>query len=533
VPAAEAPHVQRAAVGLPDALRGPAGGYSPTAVATAYALHPAASRAAGLVVAIVDACHDSQVERDLAKFDAQYGRPAETSATFRRREVNGSNGCSSATTAGWRGETDLDIQAVRGICYLCHILLVQASSPSFSDLGTAVNYAARYVWTSNGKRLPVAAISNSYGTPDHNPNLPSDFATDYRHPGIAVIASNGDDGWYGWDLANVNQRTEGAPEVPAALGSVVAVGGTSLQLTSSGARSSETVWNRNGASDAIGARQGEAFGATGGGCSTVHAAPGWQSSVSNYSALDCSPGKRSATDIAALADPYTGYDVYITENALKSGWHTVGGTSLAAPLVAAMWALAGGPGGVRYPALSLYGHFQSHRSTLYDVAHGGNAFCGSAPIATCADDTYAAFRTRNPNLIVPAAVDCSFPWRGHPSTGPTQCRARAGYDGPSGVGTPNTDAAFMPLTPTAAISRPSTVAHGSAATFRSSSSSDPFPGGTIVQSRWYWGDDHVTKTSSSSATHTYAHAGTYTVSLAVTDNYGRMSSTRTTRVTVR
>ena len=54
-----------------------------------------------------------------------------------------------------------------------------------------------------------------------------------------------------------------------------------------------------------------------------------------------------------------------------------------------------------------------------------------------------------------------------------------------------------------------------------------------MQARWYWGDDHVTKTAHASASHTYAHAGTYTVSLAVTDNYGRTSSTRTTRITVR
>ena len=57
---------------------------------------------------------------------------------------------------------------------------------------------------------------------------------------------------------------------------------------------------------------------------------------------------------------------------------TVGGTSLSSPLIAAMYALAGGAGGVDYPAKTLYDRFRHTPAALFDVQAGGNSFCGDS-----------------------------------------------------------------------------------------------------------------------------------------------------------
>jgi subtilase family serine protease len=63
--------------------------------------------------------------------------------------------------------------------------------------------------------------------------------------------------------------------------------------------------------------------------------PGWTSTACGTKRLD--------NDVAAVADPYTGFDIYDIE---EGGWLTLGGTSLSSPLVSSLYALAGGGGGV-------------------------------------------------------------------------------------------------------------------------------------------------------------------------------------------
>jgi hypothetical protein len=132
----------------------------------------------------------------------------------------------------------------------------------------------------------------------------------------------------------------------------------------------------------------------------------------------------------------------------------VGGTSLASPVIAAMWALAGGAHGVAYPASTLYGHLGS--SSLYDVTSGGNGFCGGAGAAQCGNPNQLTF-----NGAALGVLDCDYPATGNtPSVGDLACDASAGYDGPTGVGTPIGFGAFMPTTPTATIRAPASVTHG-------------------------------------------------------------------------
>ena len=197
-------------------------------------------------------------------------------------------------------------------------------------------------------------------------------------------------------------------------------------------------------------------------------------------------------------------------------------------MVAALWGLSGGPGGVTYPALSLYGHFKSSPSSVYDVTIGGTGLCDTGSIVACGNAAGG-----NPNTLGAGPLDCAFPWSGHPTvTGPYQCYARRGYDGVSGVGTPRGTTMFKALNPTAVITKPSSVTHGHAATFKATKSSDPFPGGALTSYKWTWGDGHSTITTHASVSHTYAHKGKFTVKLTVTDNYQRTSPTRSVSVSV-
>jgi xanthomonalisin len=263
------------------------------------------------------------------------------------------------------------------------------------------------------------------------------------------------------------------------------------------------------------------MGATGGGCSTVVAARSFQKSVSGYSKLGCR-SQRSATDIAAIADPYTGFDIISTDNYGQGvpGWITVGGTSLASPVVAAMWALVGGGKNIDYPALTLYGHFKSAPAT-YDVQTGGNGACDTASVTAC-----TSFYGESPNDAWGVNVDCAFSPNDTVNTG--QCYGRKGYDGPSGVGTPKGLGTFKPMAPVASITGPSSVLHGASAAF-TGTATDPFPGGTVSTYSWTFGDGGTA--TGATAHHVYAKAGTYTVTLKVTDSYG-VAGVKTKTVTV-
>ncbi len=167
---------------------------------------------------------------------------------------------------------------------------------------------------------------------------------------------------------------------PAASPSVVAVGGTTLKLGAGNAWASETAWSGSGS-----------------GCSSYLLAPSWQAGLGDWSLTGCG-AKRGVADVAADADPNTGAAVYDTTRYQgHAGWFKVGGTSLSSPLVAGIYALAGNASSVSYPATLAYGG----ASALHDVTSGSNGTCATI-----------------------------------------MCKAAAGYDGPTGLGTPNGLGAF-------------------------------------------------------------------------------------------
>ncbi len=497
---------------LPAGTTGPGGGLTPADITSVYGLSGTGS---GQTVAIVDAYNDPKIDADLQTFDAQYGLAACSIANGCLKVVNETGGATlpANDTTGWSGEESLDVEAVHAVCSACKIVLVEASSASDPDLGTAENTAAN--------TLHANEISNSFGEPETGSGTA--FAHAFDHPGVVITASSGDDGYDDYDLLGSSGRIS-APSVPAAYPTVVAVGGTSLYLAQSPTptRAYETVWNDNGPQDAYQQALQSPLGASGGGCSNLFAAQGWQSTISGYAGAACG-GKRLVADMAMVADPLTGFDVYDSYtgcSGCKAGWETIGGTSLAAPLAAAAFALAGGAHGLPYPAVALYSHTASAH---YDVVVGGNGLCDGEGAPQCP----------NPNTLGHGILDCAYDASGLPSLGTGACDAALGFDGPTGIGTPaNTKLFALPKLTVHAIGGPTSAIHGSAGGPWSIAATDPAPGGTVTCT-WNWGDGTANSTGCATAlNHTYAAAGTKTITVTTRDGYGLAGTTKKKTVAV-
>jgi hypothetical protein len=144
--------------------------------------------------------------------------------------------------------------------------------------------------------------------------------------------------------------------------------------------------------------QETAWSGTGSGCSPYEAKPAWQT--------DTGCAKRTLNDVSAVADPNTPVAVYDTGS---GDWVATGGNVVAAAIIAAAYALAGTPANDVYPAAYLY----ANASGLYNITSGSNGTC-------------------SPTYL---------------------CTAGPGYNGPTGLGTPDGVSAFLssyyqPITPT-------------------------------------------------------------------------------------
>lgn len=333
--------------------KSPLGGYGPEELHAAYSLPSSTFPSSAQTVAIVDAFNDPTAEADLGVYDKQYGLPACTTSNgcFRKLDEEGKTSPLPTNEGGWATEISLDVQMVHAICQSCHIMLVEAASTSFTDLGAAVDRAVE---------LGATEVSNSYGGAEFSEYASLSNAY-YRHPGVAVTVSTGDCGYF-------NQACGGtaAANFPADSPDVVAVGGTTL--TGTGESWSSAAWNHGGS-----------------GCSHVFSAQLWQTTIADFTATDCASG-RSAADISAIGNPETGVDVYDGTPAGKgdpTGWGVWGGTSASSPIIAGEFGLAGGAHGVSYPAATLYAH-AGEEGDLYDVVSGSNGSCSGRTICSAA-----------------------------------------------------------------------------------------------------------------------------------------------------
>ena len=337
-------------------------GYGPPDLQSAYSL-PSATAGGGQTVAIVDAYDDPNAAADLQLYRQQYGLPACTTASgcFEKVNQQGQQGSYPAPNAGWATEESLDVDMVSAICPACHIILVEANSAVGSDLYAAEDEAVA---------LGAKYVSNSWATGEYSSETQDDQY--FNHPGVVITAAGGDSGYLG---------RGGLDNYPATSQYVTAVGGTTLTRDSSVSRGwAETVWGS--------AAGGEG---TGSGCSLYEAKPAWQH--------DTGCANRTTNDVSAVANPNTGVAVYDSYG--QSGWLVVGGTSVATPIIASTYALAGSPEAGTYPSSYPY----LHSTGLNDVTSGANGTCTPAYL----------------------------------------CTAGPGYDGPTGLGTPAGVSAFTPV----------------------------------------------------------------------------------------
>ena len=277
------------------AERPPGGAYTPSQINQAYGFSKitfgGANAGSGETIAIVDAYSDPSIQADLNAFDAQFSL-ANTTVT----QVNETGGTSlpgTDSTGGWELEESLDVEWAHAMAPGANILLVAASSANDSDLLSAVSYAASH----------ANVVSMSWGGGEFSGE--NSYDGNFSHPGVAFVASSGDDG---------------APiEWPAASPNVLAVGGTSLTL-SGGNYASEAGWSGSG-----------------GGPSAYECSRRTRSGV-----VVTETTKRANPDVAYDASPSTGFAVYDSTpyNGTSYGWMQIGGTSAGAPQWAALVAIA-------------------------------------------------------------------------------------------------------------------------------------------------------------------------------------------------
>jgi len=341
--------------GTPSVTVLPAG-YGPAQFHAAHT--PVTSVSSQKIIAIADAYDDPSALNDLNVYSSTYGiaslpqcsGPVASSLVPCFQKINQRGGTTApSANANWALEISLDVQIAHAMCQNCSILLVEADSASYANLMAAVDQAVA---------KGASVVSNSYGSNEFSGE--NTYDTHFSHPGVAFTFSSGDNGY--------------GVEYPAASQYVTAVGGTTLSL--------------NGLNYIV----ESAWSGAGSGCSAFETKPSWQK--------DTGCANRTVADVSADADPNTGAAVYdSTRLQGLRGWFKVGGTSLASPLVAAVYALSGNTGSNTAAANSLP---YANISALHDVVGGSNGSCGG---------TYL-------------------------------CTAVAGFDGPTGLGSPSGLLAF-------------------------------------------------------------------------------------------
>ncbi len=306
---------------FPNASTSPTG-LSPATIESVYGFSTSLTAGSGMTIGIVDAYDDPNAQNDLNVFSSTYGLPACTTANGCFTKVNQTGGTSyPRKNSNWALEISLDVQWAHAIAPGAKILLVEASSNSFTNLMAAEDYA----------KTNAQYVSNSWGGSEFSSE--SSYDSHFVQSGVSFFVAAGDSGL--------------PAEYPSSSPNVLSVGGTTLQLDSSGNLIAETGWSSSG-----------------GGCSAYETANSVQSAYSQYGQVNCN-GKRATPDISLDADPNSGVSVYDSYSYLgQSGWFTVGGTSASTP----MWAARSADTGAVVNASYIYGS----NITFRDITSGNN-----------------------------------------------------------------------------------------------------------------------------------------------------------------
>jgi subtilase family serine protease len=326
-------------------LTSPYGGITPAQMRGAYGItgisfSGISGTGAGETIAILDPGDDTGLvnstsssfsSSDLAIFDSYYGLPTPPSF-IKEGFTDPTSGTPALTTTlptsnGTNGndlEISLDVEWAHAMAPQANILLVEGKS-NFSDIFNGVLAIDAVAASMN-----ICALSMSFGGAEDG-NLSSTANAEgvdgayFDTPGLVYLASSGDTGAYASGTSTITSQ------FPASSSNVLAVGGTTLSVSSSNTYVGETTWG-NGTSSGT-------SGGGGGGLSVYEPQPAYQ--VGKVNGLTTSA--RAYPDISLDASGNSGVPVYDSPDyGTGTGWvpGEVYGTSLASPLMAGIVAIA-------------------------------------------------------------------------------------------------------------------------------------------------------------------------------------------------
>jgi kumamolisin len=335
-----------------DAAAAKTTSYTPPQVAQAYQF-PANTDGTGQTIAILEFGGGFSTS-DLQTYFSGLGLsvPSVTAAS-----VDGGSNAPGSDPTGADGEVLLDIEVAGSVAN-------QAAQVVYFGPNTDQAFIDSISDATHASPTPTV-ISISWGGPEETWTAQTRTAmdqalTDAAALGITVTVAAGDNG-------SSDGETDGGNhcDYPASSPYALGCGGTRLEAsTSTGAISSETVWN-----------DGSGGGATGGGVSTLYPVPSWQASA-GVPAASVSTGGRGVPDVAGNADPQTGYQVLV-----DGKQNVYGGTSAVAPLWAALIARL---------AQSTGKSFGLIQTQLYTGVTAGQDVAGFNDITTGNNGAYSA-----------------------------------------------------------------------------------------------------------------------------------------------
>ncbi|MFL5661888.1 MAG: protease pro-enzyme activation domain-containing protein, partial [Ktedonobacteraceae bacterium] len=318
-------------------------GYTPAQIKGAYGISGSGYDGSGQTVAIIDAYASPTIVQDVNQWSTNRGLPAMKANQFTQVVAPGTYNHPERglkqDPQGWYGEETLDVEAVHGMAPAANIVYV-GSPNNFQDLDAALNHVV--------DRHLAQIVTNSYGF--NTEALPPGYIKSVEDTilqgvseGIGIYFSSGDN--------SDESLVEGyrTTDWPASSPFVTAVGGTSLAVDANNNYLFETGWGSTTSS-----WKGTAWSPTppgpwlygaGGGVSQIFAEPPYQVGVVPTSVFKAQGRTgRAVPDIAAIADPNTGYLIGETQTfpdgSVKYSEYRLGGTSLASPIMAGIMALA-------------------------------------------------------------------------------------------------------------------------------------------------------------------------------------------------
>lgn len=307
-------------------------GWTPAQLETAYGLTSVLGNGSGTNVALIEVGDLALAASDLSTYRNEFGLGTGNLTKYNEYGEQ-SKYPPSCENNGWCITSDLDIDMVSAACPKCNIFLIEAKD-GISDLETAEAEAVT---------LGATIVSNSWTCPGSYDCGDKSFSKYFDTPGVAYLAASGDA--YG----NIG--------APAALTSVIAVGGTQLSLY--GSKYSETLWYESGG----GCADPSEVGGSG------IPKPSWQKDP------DCK--YRTVVDVSAEAGCGPGVDVY---SGVYGGWWDYCGMSVSTSFTAGVIALAGNAD--KLDAGKTFWTFNSKQHQRYflhpsGAAEGcGNYLCG-------------------------------------------------------------------------------------------------------------------------------------------------------------